>query len=131
MTYQINKPKSGGTIFTCAFCSHSVNTLDFDSEVGNRRTQAATVINQHVEKSHSRTSSSAMALHLSSEPQSVEADRPSLPIHVSSGYSNTQDGRVMEDKKDGALASVRMELSSTTQDSTLTQPSVLEPKQKD
>ncbi len=131
MTYQINKPKSGGTIFTCAFCPHSVNTLDFDSEDGNRRTQAATVINQHLAQSHSRPPSSVMALHLFPRPQSGEADKPSLPSHVSPGYSNTQDDRVMEGKKDGALASVRMELSSTIRDSILTPPSVVEPKQED
>jgi hypothetical protein len=46
---------SGGTAFKCTFCEHSVNTLDFNSTIGNRRTQAAAVMNQH-----------AAALHLSS-----------------------------------------------------------------
>jgi len=33
-------------------CEHSVTTLNFDSTVGNRRTQAATAINQHAAASH-------------------------------------------------------------------------------
>jgi hypothetical protein len=46
---------NGGTTFSCALCQHTVTTLDFNSTVGNRRTQAATAMNQH-----------AMALHFSS-----------------------------------------------------------------
>jgi hypothetical protein len=38
---------NGGTTFKCTFCEHSVTTLDFDSASGNRRIQAAAVINQH------------------------------------------------------------------------------------
>jgi len=35
-------------------CEHSVTTLDFNSANGNRRTQAAAVINQHAASSHQR-----------------------------------------------------------------------------
>jgi hypothetical protein len=47
---------NGGTTFTCTFCEHSVTTLDFDSMNGNRRTQAAAMINQHAGSLHLRTS---------------------------------------------------------------------------
>jgi hypothetical protein len=50
---------NGGTTFKCTFCEHSVTTLDFTSTNGNRRTQAAAVINQHVASSHVRTSAPA------------------------------------------------------------------------
>jgi hypothetical protein len=43
---------NGATTFTCTFCEHSVTTLDFSSANGNRRTQAAAVINQHAASSH-------------------------------------------------------------------------------
>jgi hypothetical protein len=46
---------NGGTTFSCALCQYTVTTLDFNSTVGNRRTQAATAMNQH-----------AMALHFPS-----------------------------------------------------------------
>jgi hypothetical protein len=46
---------NGGTTFKCTFCEHSVTTLDFNSMNGNRRTQAAAVINQHVSSLHVRT----------------------------------------------------------------------------
>ena len=36
------------------FCEHSVTTLDFDSTKGNRRTQAATAINEHAALLHLR-----------------------------------------------------------------------------
>jgi hypothetical protein len=45
---------NGGTTFTCTFCEHSVTTLDFNSMNGNRRTQAAAVINQHAASLHLR-----------------------------------------------------------------------------
>jgi hypothetical protein len=54
--YYTTKPMNGGTTFKCTFCQHSVTTLDFDSAHGNRRTQAATTINQHVASLHVRTS---------------------------------------------------------------------------
>lgn len=33
-------------------CEHSVTTLEFNSIAGNRRTQAATAMNQHATASH-------------------------------------------------------------------------------
>jgi hypothetical protein len=50
---------NGGTTFKCTFCEHSVTTLDFKSTDGNRRTQAAAVINQHAGLLHVRTSQPA------------------------------------------------------------------------
>ena len=49
--YRIQRIK-GGMKFTCTQCEHSVSTLDFDARVGNLRTQAATVINDHATKAH-------------------------------------------------------------------------------
>jgi hypothetical protein len=43
---------NGGTTFKCAFCEHTVTTLDFDVANGNRRTQAATTLNQHAALAH-------------------------------------------------------------------------------
>jgi hypothetical protein len=45
--YYTTQPLTGGTKFQCIFCEHTVNTQDFDSAKGNRRTQAAAVINRH------------------------------------------------------------------------------------
>jgi hypothetical protein len=45
--YYTTKPLRGSINFKCAFCEHSVTTQDFDSLKGNRRTQAAAVMNQH------------------------------------------------------------------------------------
>ena len=56
MRYYTTKPMNGGTTFKCTFCEHRVTTLDFKSANGNRRTQAAAEINQHVALSHSRAS---------------------------------------------------------------------------
>jgi hypothetical protein len=50
--YYTTKPANGGTTFKCTFCEQSVSTLDFSSANGNRRTQAAAAINQHVAMSH-------------------------------------------------------------------------------
>jgi hypothetical protein len=50
--YYTTKSMNGGTTFKCAFCEHSVTTLDFDHTNGNRRTQAATTINQHAASLH-------------------------------------------------------------------------------
>ena len=52
--YYTTKSMNGGTTFKCTFCEHSVTTLDFDSTQGNRRTQAATVINEHAALLHVR-----------------------------------------------------------------------------
>jgi hypothetical protein len=46
---------NGGTTFKCTFCEHNVTTHDFSITNGNRRTQAAAVINQHVALLHLRT----------------------------------------------------------------------------
>jgi hypothetical protein len=54
--YYTTKAMKGGTTFKCTFCEHSVTTLDFNNTKGNRRTQAATVINQHAALLHLRTS---------------------------------------------------------------------------
>jgi hypothetical protein len=43
---------NGGTTFKCISCEHTVTTLDFDSTGGNRRTQAAKVMNQHAAVTH-------------------------------------------------------------------------------
>jgi len=47
---------NGGTTFKCAFCEHSVTTLDFNHANGNLRTQAAAMINQHAASLHLRAS---------------------------------------------------------------------------
>jgi hypothetical protein len=52
--YYTTKQMNGGTTFKCTFCEHSVTTLDFNSTLGNRRTQAAAVINQHAALLHLR-----------------------------------------------------------------------------
>jgi hypothetical protein len=54
--YYTTKSMNGGTTFKCTFCEHSVTTLDFNNTNGNRRTQAATVINQHAAALHLRAS---------------------------------------------------------------------------
>ena len=55
MRYYTTKSMNGGTTFKCTFCELSVTTLDFNSTNGNRRTQAAAVINQHAASLHLRT----------------------------------------------------------------------------
>ena len=54
--YYTTKAMNGGTTFKCTLCEHSVTALDFKSANGNRRTQAAAVINEHAALLHSRTS---------------------------------------------------------------------------
>ena len=54
MRYYTTKSMNGGTTFKCTFCEHSVTTLDFDHINGNRRTQAATMMNQHAASLHLR-----------------------------------------------------------------------------
>ncbi|HWY57595.1 MAG TPA: hypothetical protein VNZ03_24230 [Terriglobales bacterium] len=56
MRYYTTKPMNGGTTFKCTLCEHSVSTLDFNLTNGNRRTQAAAMINQHATSLHLRTS---------------------------------------------------------------------------
>ena len=53
--YYTTKSMNGGTTFKCTFCELSVTTLDFNGMNGNRRTQAAAVINQHAASLHLRT----------------------------------------------------------------------------
>jgi len=53
--YYTTEPMNGGITFKCVSCGHSVSTLDFNSADGNRRTQAAKVMNQHSAESHSPT----------------------------------------------------------------------------
>ena len=50
--YYTTKSMNGGTTFKCCSCEHTVTTLDFNSIIGNRRTQAATAMNQHAAASH-------------------------------------------------------------------------------
>jgi len=50
--YYTTKPMNGGITFKCVACQHTVNTLEFDHTKGNRRTQAAASINQHVSEMH-------------------------------------------------------------------------------
>lgn len=50
--YYTTKPLNGGIMFKCVFCKLSVSTLDLDQSKGNRRTQAAAAINQHVKELH-------------------------------------------------------------------------------
>jgi hypothetical protein len=52
MRHYTTKPLNGGFTFQCSFCEHRVTTLDLSSLKGNRRTQAATLINKHVVISH-------------------------------------------------------------------------------
>lgn len=52
MRHYTTKSMNGGTTFNCSVCKHSVTTLDFDATLGNRRTQAATAMNQHVASLH-------------------------------------------------------------------------------
>ena len=56
MRHYTIKPMNGGTTFKWTFCKHRVTTLHFKIANGNRRTQAAAEINQHVALSHSRAS---------------------------------------------------------------------------
>jgi len=50
--YYTTKPLNGGITFQCTVCEFTVHTLDFDHTKGNRRTQAAAAVNQHVRELH-------------------------------------------------------------------------------
>lgn len=50
--YYTTKPQNGGISFQCTLCEFTVHTLDLDPEKGNRRTQAAAVVNRHVKELH-------------------------------------------------------------------------------
>jgi len=43
---------NGGIEFKCPFCKFSVNTVDLKNTTGNRRTQAAAVMNEHATEFH-------------------------------------------------------------------------------
>jgi hypothetical protein len=64
---------NGGTTFKCIFCEHRVTTLDFQIANGNRRTQAAAEINQHVALAHSRASRTTLWYSKSLTPIEQEA----------------------------------------------------------
>ena len=64
--YYTTKPMNGGITFCCIFCEQTVATMDFDHEKGNRRTQAASAINQHVRESHATKLRMAEATKLGS-----------------------------------------------------------------
>jgi hypothetical protein len=49
--YSINRVRSH-IEFCCNACDYKVNTLDMDLAKGNPRTQAADLINKHVEAEH-------------------------------------------------------------------------------
>jgi hypothetical protein len=66
---------NGGTTFRCTFCEHRVTTLDFSSNKGNRRTQAAAAINQHVALSHLRASRTTLWYPKGIVPVSRRQDR--------------------------------------------------------
>jgi hypothetical protein len=50
--YYTTKPMDEGVAFKCIVCGHAINTLEFDPAKGNRRTQAAAVMNQHAKELH-------------------------------------------------------------------------------
>ena len=52
MRFYSTKSFNGTIRFKCIFCEHMVATPDFDPEKGNRHTQAANAINQHVRDQH-------------------------------------------------------------------------------
>jgi hypothetical protein len=46
------EPSRSGVVFTCTYCGYRISTNHFQNELGNRRTQAATAMNRHIEQSH-------------------------------------------------------------------------------
>ena len=52
MRYYTTTAVRGSINFQCVFCDYRVNTDDFDSLKGNRRTQAAGAMNQHATDQH-------------------------------------------------------------------------------
>jgi hypothetical protein len=50
--YTTKSLRDGIITFKCIFCEHCVTTQDFDSIKGNRRTQAAAVMNRHAMDLH-------------------------------------------------------------------------------
>jgi len=93
--YYTTKPMNGGTTFTCTYCQHNVTTLDFDSANGNRRTQAAAVINQHAASLHLRTSvptklGSRVALGNPHTQPFVHSSSGATDIYLSAGARGRQ-----------------------------------------
>lgn len=61
--YTTKQVNDGGITFKCIYCEYAVTTLNFDIINGNRRTQAAVIMNQHAAELHvsrPRTSGRAM-----------------------------------------------------------------------
>lgn len=54
MRYYAIRTINGLTTFNCPRCKHSVTLLEFNSQNGNRRTQAARAMNDHATAVHSR-----------------------------------------------------------------------------
>jgi len=50
--YTTKQVNDGGITFKCIYCEYAVTTLDFNNTNGNRRTQAAVVMNQHAAELH-------------------------------------------------------------------------------
>jgi hypothetical protein len=48
------KMMNGLITFKCPLCKHSVTTLEFNSQNGSRRTQAARAMNEHATAVHGR-----------------------------------------------------------------------------
>jgi hypothetical protein len=52
MRHYTIKKMNGFSMFRCPLCKHSVTTLEFGSQNGNCRTQAARVMNEHAIAAH-------------------------------------------------------------------------------
>jgi hypothetical protein len=52
--YTISRGKSGGLILNCKHCSHVERVNEFDDRLGNRRTQAARAMLNHVHNEHGK-----------------------------------------------------------------------------
>ena len=53
--YYTTKSQNGGIAFKCIYCERTIATTELDRLKGNLRTQAAALMNQHVEESHLST----------------------------------------------------------------------------
>jgi hypothetical protein len=53
MRHYTIKMMNGFSLFKCPLCKHSVTTLEFSSQNGNCRTQAAKAMNEHAAAVHS------------------------------------------------------------------------------
>ena len=54
MRYYTVTLMNGFSTFNCPLCKHSVTTLEFSSQNGNCRTQAARAMNEHATAAHNR-----------------------------------------------------------------------------